>query len=89
MCKHNEIRLLHVSSDAVFDGKQGMYAEDDIMNPINTYAKSKMLGERLISENLENYVIIRTSFYGFHSQNKFLFNWLSRSMSYRVLELPS
>ena len=76
VCKHNEIRLLHISSDAVFDGKQGMYVEEDIMNPINTYAKSKMLGERLISESLENYVIIRTNFYGFHSQNKFLFNWI-------------
>ena len=76
VCKYNGIRLLHISSDAVFDGKQGMYVEEDIMNPINTYAKSKMLGERLISENLENYVIIRTNFYGFHSQNKFLFNWI-------------
>ena len=76
VCKNNKIRLLHISSDAVFDGKKGMYVEEDVMNPINIYAKSKMLGEKLISENLENYVIIRTNFYGFHKQDKFLFNWI-------------
>ena len=76
VCKSNKIRLLHISSDAVFDGKKGMYVEEDVMNPINIYAKSKMLGEKLISENLENYVIIRTNFYGFHKQDKFLFNWI-------------
>jgi len=76
VCKNNKIRLLHISSDAVFDGKKGMYVEEDMMNPINIYAKSKMLGEKLISKNLENYVIIRTNFYGFHKQHKFLFNWI-------------
>ena len=76
VCKNNKIRLLHISSDAVFDGKKGMYVEEDVTNPVNIYAKSKMLGEKLISKNLENYVIIRTNFYGFHSQNKFLFNWI-------------
>ncbi len=76
VCKNNKIRLLHISSDAVFDGKKGMYVEEDVMNPINIYAKSKMLAEKLISENLENYVIIRTNFYGFHKQDKFLFNWI-------------
>ena len=76
VCKNNKIRLLHISSDAVFDGKNGMYVEEDVMNPINIYAKSKMLGEELISKNLENYVIIRTNFYGFHKQDKFLFNWI-------------
>ena len=76
VCKNNKIRLLHISSDAVFDGKKGMYVEEDVTNPVNIYAKSKMLGEKLISKNLENYVIIRTNFYGFHKQHKFLFNWI-------------
>lgn len=76
VCKNYKIRLLHISSDAVFDGNKGMYEEDDEINPINIYAKSKVLGEKLISENLENYVIIRTNFFGFHSEGKFLFNWI-------------
>ena len=76
VCKNNKIRLLHISSDAVFDGQKGMYVEEDVTNPVNIYAKSKMLGEKLISKNLENYVIIRTNFYGFHKQDKFLFNWI-------------
>jgi dTDP-4-dehydrorhamnose reductase len=75
VCNDNKIRLLHISSDGIFDGKQGMYTEEDVVNPINVYAKSKILGEKLISKNLENYLIIRTNFYGFHNQKKFLFNW--------------
>tara|TARA_B110000467_G_C18337122_1_gene499077 strand:- start:2186 stop:3061 length:876 start_codon:yes stop_codon:yes gene_type:complete len=75
VCNDNKIRLLHISSDGIFDGKQGMYTEEDVANPINVYAKSKILGEKLISKNLENYLIIRTNFYGFHNQKKFLFNW--------------
>jgi dTDP-4-dehydrorhamnose reductase len=75
VCNDNKIRLLHISSDGIFDGKQGMYTEEDVVNPINVYAKSKILGEKLISKNLENYLIIRTNFYGFHNQKKFLFSW--------------
>ena len=36
------VRLLHISTDAVFDGSQGNYTESDTPNPINTYARTKL-----------------------------------------------
>lgn len=68
------IRLIHISSDSVFDGKKGWYTESDAPNPINVYACSKLLGERSLVKNSSNYVIIRTNFYGYYKNNRFLFN---------------
>ena len=73
--KYN-IRLLHISTDSVFDGKKGMYSEEEIPIPINEYAKSKKLGEDLVINNSKNFVIIRTNFYGINNEKKFLLNWV-------------
>ena len=62
--KKFNIRLIHISTDAVFDGERGLYVEEDNTNPINTYGKSKLLGEKYVRENLNNYVIIRTNIFG-------------------------
>lgn len=69
-------RLIHISTDSVFDGKKGNYLESDKPNPINEYSKSKKLGEDLIKENLDDHVIVRTNFYGNYNRKKFLFNWI-------------
>ncbi len=52
-------RFIFTSSDVVFDGKQGNYAEHHPVNPINTYARTKIEAEAVIQETLENFVIIR------------------------------
>ena len=58
-------RLLHISSDFVFDGKsRSPYKVDDEPNPINVYGKSKLLGENGIKNILQDnnqYIILRTS----------------------------
>ncbi|MBM3133421.1 MAG: NAD(P)-dependent oxidoreductase, partial [Chloroflexi bacterium] len=41
-------RLLHLSTDAVFDGERGWYRENDIPNPIHPYGKAKAEAEALI-----------------------------------------
>jgi len=66
-------KFIQISTDSVFDGKKGMYTETDKPNPINVYAKSKLQGEEYIKEICENYIIIRTNFYGKNTQSKFLF----------------
>ena len=60
--KNAGAKLIHVSTDYVFDGSSSKpYVETDSVNPQSIYGKTKLLGEQLcINENPET-VIIRTS----------------------------
>ena len=61
-CKAEEVKLIHISTDYVFDGeKKEGYLPSDKPNPINEYGKSKLMGEQYIQEILEEFIIIRTS----------------------------
>ena len=73
-CKKSDVRLIHISTDGIFDGIHGKYTEEDEPTPINVYAKSKIIGEKNIIKNCLNHVIVRTNFYGNHPQGKSLFN---------------
>lgn len=54
--------LIHYSTDFVFDGEKGSpYIELDNPNPINTYGKSKLMGEQSIQKAGGAYLILRTS----------------------------
>ncbi|MBU4349819.1 dTDP-4-dehydrorhamnose reductase [bacterium] len=68
-----QIRLIHISTDYVFDGWQKapfVYSEDDETNPVNIYGKSKLAGEQEIKEILEEYFILRTAWlYGLQGNN--------------------
>ena len=58
----NEILLIHISTDFVFDGKSNKpYIEEDIAQPISTYGKSKLAGEKAILKYAPNAIIFRTS----------------------------
>jgi dTDP-4-dehydrorhamnose reductase len=58
-CQHNDIRFIHVSTDYVYDGNSTKpYVETDDTHPLNTYGKSKLDGEKSLSENQ---VVIRPS----------------------------
>lgn len=62
--------LVHFSTDYVFDGSKEEYVESDLTAPINVYGESKLLGERDIIENMNDYRIIRTSWlFGQHGGN--------------------
>lgn len=57
-------RLIHISTDYVFDGKKQVpesYSETDDTNPLSEYGKSKLAGEKYIAEYTENSVILRTA----------------------------
>jgi dTDP-4-dehydrorhamnose reductase len=59
--KHNTI-LIHISTDYVFDGQKfSPYSETDPVKPINIYGATKLQGETAISETMENFLILRTS----------------------------
>jgi len=63
IAKEKNIKLIHISTDYVFDGKNHRpYTEDDTTNPQNVYGHTKLLGERAIeSINPPGAIIIRTS----------------------------
>lgn len=55
------IKIIYISSDAVFDGKKGNYTEKSKTNPINKYGKIKNLTENYIKKKINKYLIIRVS----------------------------
>ncbi len=70
-CKQINARLLHISTDYVFDGcLQHSYVESDVTNPINQYGKSKLAGEERVAATLPNHLILRTAWvYGQFGKN--------------------
>lgn len=79
LCSLNKIKLIYISTDYVFDGKNGRYKEDDPVWPVNKYAWSKLGGECAV-RLLDNYLIVRTSFGPniFPYEKAFTDQWTSR-----------
>jgi dTDP-4-dehydrorhamnose reductase len=76
-------RLLHVSTDSVFDGLRGNYTEQDIPTPVGVYSRTKLAGEQAISEACPDAIIARVNLYGWslpgnRSLAEFFFNNLSQ-----------
>jgi dTDP-4-dehydrorhamnose reductase len=68
----SEARMIHVSTDFVFDGEQGRpYRPDDEPNPLGTYGASKLEGERAATRELgDALLILRTAWvYSEHGHN--------------------
>jgi dTDP-4-dehydrorhamnose reductase len=55
------VRLVHVSTDVVFDGTRGGYREEDAIGPVNAYGRSKAEAERRVAELHPEATIVRTS----------------------------
>jgi dTDP-4-dehydrorhamnose reductase len=53
------IPLLYISTAGIFDGKQDLYDDWDIPNPLGVYARSKYMGERFVVENADRYLVCR------------------------------
>jgi len=62
ICKQKAIRLIHISTDYVFDGHGNRpIHENDQPNPLSVYGQSKLDGERHVVELLDNAYVIRTA----------------------------
>jgi dTDP-4-dehydrorhamnose reductase len=71
VCNGLKIRMLHISTDYVFDGAKGsLYLEDDATKPLNVYGETKLKGEQLAIQNNSDCVVVRTSWvYSPHGTN--------------------
>ena len=64
-CKKTDIRFVHISTDAVFDGiKEGFYTEEDQTSPPGMYSQTKLDGEHAVQEINPQAIIARVNFYG-------------------------
>lgn len=59
-CKKNNIHLIHVSTDFIFDGTHGPLDESEKPVPVNYYGESKLAGENIVLKSSVPWAIIRT-----------------------------
>lgn len=71
-CEDKKLKLIHITTDCVYDGQRGKYTENIPHNAKDEYGKSKSLGEP------ENALVIRTSIIGpeWHGNKRSLMEWL-------------
>lgn len=90
LCTERKIRMVHYSSDYVFDGAKGdLYSEKDTPNPLNVYGKSKLGGEAAVLSSGGNAIVFRTSWvFGDGTQN-FIHKMMQWSQKNPVLKLTA
>jgi len=78
-----DAKLIHISTDYIFDGKNGPYDENAIPNPINYYGRTKLASENEIKIGGIRFAILRTNvLYGFGKNVKSNFAlWLYNKLS--------
>lgn len=72
ICRTANARMIHISTDCVFNGKKGMYKESDVSDAEDLYGRTKYLGE----VNYPHCLTIRTSIIGHELKGKYgLVEW--------------
>lgn len=88
LCRRHKAFLVHYSSDYVFDGKKGsLYIEEDTVNPLNVYGKSKLKGEEAIKACFNDFLIFRLSWLFGDGKQNFLYklsSWAQKNTNLKV-----
>lgn len=78
--KKFQIKLVHISTDAVFDGMTQFNTELDFPNPKTVYGISKLEGENNILEENPHSIIVRVNFFGHKSEGNSLFDFFLQNL---------
>jgi dTDP-4-dehydrorhamnose reductase len=80
ICNARGAKMIHVSTDYVFDGAQRQpYTEDDPAEPISVYGESKREGELRVLEASERHVVLRVSWVFGPDRPSFIDNMLKQA----------
>lgn len=87
-CRGRGIRIVHFSTDYIFDGRKGTpYVEADPPAPLNVYGASKLEGERFLQTFSDRWLLIRTAWlYGQNGKN-FVKTILEKASAVKCLDV--
>ena len=78
LAKKINARMIHISTDYVFDGTGSVpYTEDMPIAPLGVYGRTKAAGENAVRKSLENHYIIRTAW---------LYGWAGKNFVYTMIK---
>ena len=82
LCDHFRGKIIQISTDYVFDGKNGPYRENDQVSPISIYGETKLDAEKIIMDSSSNNLVIRTNvLYDYlENTNASFLSWVVKSL---------
>ncbi len=69
-CRRHSVKMIQISTDAVFDGIKGNFTERDETNPLSVYARTKRDGENAVLSANADALVARVNFYGWSASGK-------------------
>mgnify|MGYP000981968038 CR=1 FL=1 len=79
---NKKTKIIHISSDYIFDGEKGPYSEDDPTFPINYYGKTKLESENILIGSSLDFLIIRPNvLYSDNLSKSHFLSWVVNSLS--------
>lgn len=89
VCKELDCKMVYISTDYVFDGYGTRPWEEDCKDyaPLNVYGESKLMGEKIVSLNLEKYFIVRIAWVFGVNGNNFIKTMLNVGKKFDTLKV--
>jgi len=76
---NKDIKIIHISTDYIFDGLKESYKENDMPNPLNYYGKLKLESENILKSSNRSFLILRPSVIYNDSHQNF-YTWVYQSL---------